>query len=130
MADLDALIGERIRMLRQRHNVSQTELGKELGITFQQIQKYERGVNHVSAARLQAIAEIFGVPVTFFFEEGPSIAKTVQAAAREGKKKTRGLTELETECEALVRAFVKIERRSARAKVLALVRSLAAATVE
>ncbi|MET0640163.1 MAG: helix-turn-helix transcriptional regulator [Hyphomicrobium sp.] len=66
---LDVLVGKRIRTQRLARKMSQSELGKQLGITFQQIQKYESGVNRVGAGRLQSIAKIFELPVSVFFGE-------------------------------------------------------------
>ena len=66
---LDILVGKRIRTQRLVRKMSQSELGKHLGITFQQIQKYESGVNRVGAGRLQLIAKIFELPVNVFFGE-------------------------------------------------------------
>jgi transcriptional regulator with XRE-family HTH domain len=67
-ADLESQIGERIRLRRIRAGVSQENLGKRLGITFQQIQKYEKGTNRVSAGRLLKIAEALECEVMDFFE--------------------------------------------------------------
>lgn len=64
----DREVGVRILSLRMSHQMSQTELGKHLGVTFQQIQKYEKGTNRVSAGRLQRIAEVFKVPISVFFD--------------------------------------------------------------
>jgi len=63
----DPRIGMRIRTLRLERGLSQAELGEVLGVSFQQIQKYEKGVNRVSAGRLHRVAEALGVPVTFFY---------------------------------------------------------------
>jgi transcriptional regulator with XRE-family HTH domain len=63
----DADVGRRIRAQRLLCHMSQTELGNRVGITFQQIQKYEKGVNRVGAGRLARIAEVLSVPVAFFF---------------------------------------------------------------
>ncbi|UXT42526.1 helix-turn-helix transcriptional regulator [Agrobacterium tumefaciens] len=68
---IDVHVGSRIRLRRTMSGMSQERLGDSLGITFQQIQKYERGANRVSASRLQNIASIFNVPVSFFFEYSP-----------------------------------------------------------
>jgi transcriptional regulator with XRE-family HTH domain len=65
----DAEIAKRLRALRLRRGLSQSALGKVLGVTFQQIQKYERGTNRVTAGRLCRIAEVFDVPVAFFFAD-------------------------------------------------------------
>jgi transcriptional regulator with XRE-family HTH domain len=63
----DAEIGRRVRTLRLQRGLSQTKLGDNLGLTFQQVQKYEKGVNRISAGRLQKIAEVLDAPITFFY---------------------------------------------------------------
>src|ERR1700680_1870830 len=68
----DKYVGARIRMRRLMLGMSQTALAQGLGLTFQQIQKYEKGVNRIGASRLQQIAHILRVPVEFFFEGAPS----------------------------------------------------------
>jgi transcriptional regulator with XRE-family HTH domain len=65
----DREIGRRIRVRRQELNLSQTELGNALQVSFQQVQKYEKGTNRISAGRLQELAQILNVPVTFFFDD-------------------------------------------------------------
>lgn len=65
---IDAVVGKHIRLRRLSKGLSQTELGKRVGVTFQQVQKYEKGVNRVGASRLLRIAEVLEVPVSFFFE--------------------------------------------------------------
>src|SRR5476649_343146 len=67
---IDKYVGSRVRMRRMMLGMSQTKLGDALGITFQQVQKYENGANRVSASRLQHTAHILQVPVSFFFEGG------------------------------------------------------------
>lgn len=77
---LDILVGKRIRTQRLVRKMSQSELGKQLGITFQQIQKYESGVNRVGAGRLQTIAKIFDLPVNVFFGEDNATQDASDAA--------------------------------------------------
>jgi len=77
---LDILVGKRIRTQRLVRKMSQSELGKQLGITFQQIQKYESGVNRVGAGRLQTIAKIFDLPVSVFFGEDNATLDASDAA--------------------------------------------------
>jgi transcriptional regulator with XRE-family HTH domain len=67
----DKHVGARVRMRRMMLGTSQTSLGEALGITFQQIQKYEKGTNRIGASRLQQIAHTLQVPVSFFFEDLP-----------------------------------------------------------
>jgi transcriptional regulator with XRE-family HTH domain len=69
---IDKHVGSRVRMRRMMINMSQEKLGERLGITFQQIQKYEKGTNRIGASRLQQIAVVLGVPVSFFFEGVPT----------------------------------------------------------
>ena len=64
---VDVLVGSRIRLLRKRRKMSQAELGKALGVTFQQIQKYENGKNRVGASRLHLVATALDVPISEFF---------------------------------------------------------------
>jgi transcriptional regulator with XRE-family HTH domain len=75
----DKYAGDRVRTRRLALGMSQTELGQALGITFQQVQKYEKGTNRISTSRLQQIANILEVPIMFFFEER---AGTSEDAAR------------------------------------------------
>lgn len=66
---IDSYIGNRVRMARKILNLSQQDLAQRLGISFQQVQKYEKGTNRISASRLHQLALIVGVPVSFFFPE-------------------------------------------------------------
>jgi transcriptional regulator with XRE-family HTH domain len=69
MTELDVVIANRIRVRRVELGMSQTDLGQALGVTFQQIQKYEKAVNHVSSSRLHLIAETLEVPLSFFYDD-------------------------------------------------------------
>ncbi len=69
---IDVHVGSRIRLRRTLRGMSQTTLGEAVGLTFQQIQKYERGANRVSASRLWQFAQVLDVPVSFFFDDMPS----------------------------------------------------------
>ncbi len=68
MSEIDKVVGQRIKARRQSLRMTQTQLAEQIGVTFQQVQKYENGSNRVSAARLWQIAEAFDVAITFFFE--------------------------------------------------------------
>ena len=68
---IDKHVGSRVRMRRMMLSMSQEKLGDALSLTFQQVQKYEKGTNRIGASRLQAIANILQVPVSFFFEGAP-----------------------------------------------------------
>ena len=69
----DRYVGSRVRMRRMMLGMSQEKLGDALGLTFQQVQKYEKGTNRIGASRLQHIAHIFQAPVSFFFEGAPAV---------------------------------------------------------
>ncbi len=69
---VDRHVGSRVRMRRMMLNMSQEKLGDALGLTFQQVQKYEKGTNRIGASRLQQISQILQVPVAFFFEGQPN----------------------------------------------------------
>src|SRR5712664_2893543 len=70
---IDKHVGSRVRMRRMMLGMSQTKLGDALGITFQQVQKYEKGTNRISASRLQQISHTLQLPVSFFFEGSPHV---------------------------------------------------------
>lgn len=81
---MDKVVGRNIRTARLARGLSQSALAEKLGITFQQVQKYEKGVNRVGSGRLFEVAAILGIPVTSFFEEAnaPTPAKGSRSAAR------------------------------------------------
>ena len=121
---IDIHVGSRIRLRRNILGISQERLGEKLGITFQQIQKYEKGTNRVGASRLQAIASILGVPVSFFFDDAPGATASEMV---EGKAMNVVLDFLGTaEGLQLNRAFVRIHDRAIRRRIIELVRALAA----
>src|SRR3954470_4257115 len=69
---IDVHVGSRVRFRRMLLGMSQEKLGEKLGLTFQQVQKYEKGINRIGASRLFDLAQVLGVPVQFFYEEAPS----------------------------------------------------------
>ena len=79
---VDKYVGSRVRMRRIMLGMSQEKLGEALGLTFQQVQKYEKGTNRVGASRLQQISEILQVPVSFLFDGGPSGMSMARASAK------------------------------------------------
>ena len=68
---VDAYVGRRVRMRRIEINMSQEFLGEQIGLTFQQIQKYEKGTNRIGASRIQQISKVLEVPASFFFDDAP-----------------------------------------------------------
>jgi transcriptional regulator with XRE-family HTH domain len=107
--------------------MSQEKLGESLGITFQQIQKYEKGTNRVGASRLQNISSILNVPVSFFFEDAPGEHSGAIAGMAEASSSNYVVDFLSSsEGLQLNRAFVKITDPKVRRKVVELVKALAA----
>ena len=79
---IDIHVGSRVRLRRMMLGMSQEKLGESLGITFQQIQKYEKGTNRIGASRLQHIATVLKVPVSFFFEDAPGTPEEAEGFRR------------------------------------------------
>jgi transcriptional regulator with XRE-family HTH domain len=122
---IDVHVGSRIRLRRNMLGVSQEKLGELLGITFQQIQKYEKGSNRVGASRLQAISTILNVPVSFFFEDAPGESTARGSFAEDGGTSYVVDFLSSTEGLQLNRAFVRIRDGKVRKKILDLVKTLA-----
>jgi transcriptional regulator with XRE-family HTH domain len=126
---VDTHVGSRVRLRRMLLGMSQERLGESMGLTFQQVQKYEKGVNRIGASRLFQISRILDVPVQFFFEEAPHIGSDGSPV--------RGMAESDSEAFILEflnsreglelnRAFVKIADAKVRKSVVDLVRALSA----
>ncbi len=124
---IDTHVGSRVRMRRMMLGMSQEKLGEHLGITFQQIQKYEKGTNRIGASRLQHIATVLQVPVSFFFEDAPATPEEAQNPGFAEDRPAAYVTSFLTSSEglALNRAFVRIRSSQVRRKVVDLVESLA-----
>jgi transcriptional regulator with XRE-family HTH domain len=121
---IDIHVGSRVRLRRNMLGMSQEKLGESLGITFQQIQKYEKGTNRVGASRLQAISTILNVPVSFFFEDAPGVPAIAGGMAESNS--TSFVVDFLNSAEGLQlnRAFAKITDAKIRRKVIDLVRAL------
>jgi transcriptional regulator with XRE-family HTH domain len=122
---VDTHVGSRVRLRRTMLGMSQEKLGEALGITFQQIQKYEKGSNRIGASRLQRITEVLNVPVSFFFEDVPGAAAGKPGGLSEPSGPDYVVDFLSTsEGLQLNRAFVKISDPKVRRRIIDLVRSL------
>lgn len=123
---IDIHVGSRVRLRRTMSGMSQEKLGEGLGITFQQIQKYEKGTNRIGASRLQEIASLLSTPVSFFFEGAPGSGNAGQAGFAESKS-TNYVVDFLSSSEGLQlnRAFVKIPEQKVRRKLIELARALA-----
>lgn len=117
---IDAQVGEKIRTRRRLLGISQEKLGAALGVTFQQVQKYEKGTNRVSASRLQNISELLNVPPSFFFSRStePDDAAGPNQTDIAGFVSSREGLDLNT-------AFARISSPALRRRVLGLVIALA-----
>ena len=129
---IDKHVGSRVRMRRMMLAMSQEKLGDALGLTFQQIQKYEKGLNRIGASRLQQISKTLNVPPSFFFEGAPS---GVGAAAVEGpvgfeeEGQSQYVVDFMSTAEGLHlnRSFARIRNPKVRRRLVELVASLAEA---
>ncbi|MCE9648175.1 MAG: helix-turn-helix transcriptional regulator [Parvibaculum sp.] len=122
---IDVHVGGRVRMRRMLVGMSQEKLGDSLGLTFQQVQKYEKGANRIGASRLYQIARVLGVPIEFFYDgvapEGPAGADGF-AEAESGHFEMDMLSTAEGI--QLNSAFFSIRDPKVRKKVLELVKAL------
>ncbi len=133
---IDIHVGKRLRQRRMLVGMSQERLGEAVGLTFQQIQKYERGTNRMGASRIFRFAEILSVPVAYFFEAGvfgggghPGLAENKQQKLEEDENLPNDLLQRKETLD-LVRAYYKIGEARQRRKFLELVKAMAtAATV-
>ena len=122
---IDKHVGSRLRMRRKMLGMSQEKLGEAIGLTFQQVQKYEKGTNRISASRLQHISHILQVPVPFFFEGAPHQPGQPRGAG--GPASPAYVSEFlsSTDGLALVKAFTKIKEAKLRRRVVQLVEEIA-----
>jgi transcriptional regulator with XRE-family HTH domain len=129
---IDVHVGGRIRLRRTLLGMSQERLGESLGLTFQQIQKYERGVNRVGASRLFDLSRVLDVPISFFFDDmpdqlareygGAAVRRAVGFAEPQDSFDDDALHRRETL--ELVRAYYRISDPSVRKRVFDLIKSL------
>jgi DNA-binding XRE family transcriptional regulator len=121
----DKHVGKRVRMRRLMLDMSQTNVADALGLTFQQLQKYENGTNRISASRLQRISEILQVPVTFFFEGAPRIPG--QDDAQTGTPFPQYVSDYlaNTDGLHLTKAFMRIANLNLRRSIVDLVEQIA-----
>lgn len=122
---IDVHVGSRVRLRRMLVGMSQERLGDMLGLTFQQVQKYEKGANRIGASRLYQISQILGVSVQFFFDDMP----VPEGSEAEGFAEGQGspyVMDFVSSAEGLQlnRAFTRIDKPAVRKKLLELVKSL------
>jgi transcriptional regulator with XRE-family HTH domain len=121
----DKHVGSRVRMRRIMLSMSQEKLGDALGLTFQQVQKYEKGTNRIGASRLQQIAHTLQVPVSFFFEGAPALHPHPDGM-KEAPSPAYVADFLATsEGLALTKAFMRIKEAKLRRRIVDLVQAIA-----
>jgi transcriptional regulator with XRE-family HTH domain len=133
---IDVHVGSRIRLRRTLMGLSQEKLGEALGLTFQQVQKYERGVNRVGASRLFDLSRVLDVPISFFYDDMPESLSSAYGGPPPlpGARRAVGFSEKQDafgddtlnrrETLELVRAYYKITDSAVRKRVFDLIKSL------
>jgi transcriptional regulator with XRE-family HTH domain len=121
-SDIDRIVSERIYARRNQLEMSQPELAERVGVTFQQVQKYENGKNRVSAGRLYEIARALGVTIQYFYESAPRLALASRGVAEEQSEFTGPDTGEELE---LLGAFRRIKQARARKALIDLAKKQA-----
>lgn len=124
--DIDAHVGKRLRLRRTIMGLSQDALAKAVGITFQQVQKYEKGSNAMNSRRLVEFAQFMKVPVAYFFEGMDAMGKTAPAAgfAEDAPQFDHGAVS-DRESLEMMKAFKRIKEHSTRKRLSDLVRAIA-----
>jgi transcriptional regulator with XRE-family HTH domain len=124
---VDRHVGSRVRMRRVLVGLSQEKLGESLGLTFQQVQKYEKGTNRIGASRLQQMSRILGVPVEYFFEGAPQTIERTASSGFEDNGETAYVADFLATNEGiqLNKAFVRIKDAKLRRRVVELVTAIA-----
>ena len=122
---IDQHVGRRVRMRRKVLAISQQKLGAALGLTFQQVQKYEKGTNRIGASRLQQISDILRVPVAFFFEGAP-----IASAPHGSNGSALSMAQIDDFVSdsnglRLIAAFMRINNAALRRRIVMLVQEIA-----
>ncbi|HEY7382943.1 MAG TPA: helix-turn-helix transcriptional regulator [Beijerinckiaceae bacterium] len=119
---IDKHVGRRVRMRRMLIGMTQEKLGEALGLTFQQVQKYEKGTNRIGASRLHQIGAILGVPVEFFYEGAPALGGKASASELPASYGSEFLST--PEGVQLMKAFTRIRNERIRRRVIDLLLAL------
>jgi transcriptional regulator with XRE-family HTH domain len=122
---IDKYVGSRVRMRRLMLNMSQGKLGDALGLTFQQVQKYEKGTNRIGASRLHNISDILQVPVSFFFDGAPATPRNSSGKALAVSPAYISDFLASADGISLTKAFVSIGDRKLRRRIVELVEQIA-----
>jgi transcriptional regulator with XRE-family HTH domain len=120
---IDKHVGSRVRMRRMMLGMSQEKLGDALDLTFQQVQKYEKGTNRIGASRLQQISHILQVPVSFFFEGAPASGRPIEMGEAPSPAYVSDFL-ASSEGLALTKAFMRIKEPKVRRRIVDLVEAI------
>src|SRR6202044_1576868 len=122
---IDKHVGSRVRMRRMMLSMSQEKLGDALGLTFQQVQKYEKGTNRIGASRLQQISQTLQVPVAFFFEGAPNLHPQPDGMAEAPSPSYVSDFLATSDGLALTKAFMRIKEPKLKRRIVDLVEEIA-----
>ncbi len=126
---IDVHVGSRVRLRRTLLGKSQSNLGDALGLTFQQIQKYERGANRIASSRIYKLSKILDVPIAFFFDEiAQGVAARARGLAEKGQQSFEQDRLAKRETLELVRAYYRIKDEKVRKRVFELVKAIGKAS--
>ena len=123
---IDHLVGQRLRWRRRELRLTQEQLGERLGLTFQQVQKYEKGVNRISAGRLYELSTVLDIPVLYFYEGAEDYLGLPNGAVKEDSEPAGPLPLMDQEAMELLSAFQQIEDEELRKTLLATIKAAAA----
>lgn len=124
---IDRVVGQRLRWRRRELKLTQEQLGEKLGLTFQQVQKYEKGINRISAGRLFEVAEVLTVPVSYFYEGVENMLGNGPLSVRETDQPP-ALPHIDGEAIELVTAFKKITDPALRRSLLNTIKAAGASS--
>jgi transcriptional regulator with XRE-family HTH domain len=129
---IDKHVGSRVRMRRMMLGMSQEKLGDALALTFQQVQKYEKGTNRIGASRLQQISQILQVPVAFFFEGAPHLTDALATESMESAPSPSYVSDFLATSDglSLTKAFMRIPDPKLRRRIVDLVQQIAGEDTE
>ena len=122
---IDKHVGSRVRMRRLMLSMSQEKLGDALGLTFQQVQKYEKGTNRIGASRLQQISNILQVPVSFFFEGAPHLPGHSGGLSEAPSPAYVSDFLATSDGLSLIKAYIRIKNKKLRRRIVDLVEQIA-----
>lgn len=121
---IDVHVGSKLRERRNLLRISQEKLGRDLGLTFQQIQKYEKGANRVGASRLYEISQLLSVPTAYFFEDIPEEHQNGNSGVAEQNASYMSQSIDKKESQQLIRAFYSIRDEETRKRVMELIKTI------